>query len=170
MNIYSPDPNDEIFIELRQWCLTTPLDLSQLESDYVKELHPMFGQKHTDETRELMSKSHSGTNNHMYGKRGKDNPNYGRIREDLIQINKSRAGRTLSDTTKNKLREQRIGENNPMYGKSHSEESKLKMARSGSDNPMFGKTFKMKLMTCPHCGKTGGQGGMKRYHFDNCAR
>ena len=116
MDIYSPDPNDEIFIELRQWCLATPLDLSQLESDYVKELHPMFGQKHTDETRQLMSKSHSGENNHMYGKRGVDNPNYGRTREDLIIINKSRAGRTVSDDTKDKLREQRIGENNPMYG------------------------------------------------------
>lgn len=24
------------------------------------------------------------------------------------------------------------------------------------------------LMTCPHCGKTGGGGTMKRWHFDNC--
>lgn len=23
-------------------------------------------------------------------------------------------------------------------------------------------------MTCPHCGKTGGGGTMKRWHFDNC--
>jgi hypothetical protein len=24
------------------------------------------------------------------------------------------------------------------------------------------------LVTCPHCGKTGGQTNMRRYHFDNC--
>ena len=170
MDIYSPDPNDEIFIELRQWCLVTPLDLSQLESDYVKELHPMFGQKHTDETRQLMSKSHSGENNHMYGKRGVNNPNYGRTREDLIIINKSRAGRTVSDDTKDKLREQRIGENNPMYGKSHSEESKKKMAKHGADNPAYGKKFPQEKITCPNCGTIGGKGLMKRYHFDNCTR
>lgn len=29
-------------------------------------------------------------------------------------------------------------------------------------------TVKHSKATCPHCGKTGGKGGMKRYHFDNC--
>ena len=23
-------------------------------------------------------------------------------------------------------------------------------------------------LTCPHCNKTGGNAGMKRWHFDNC--
>lgn len=170
MNIYSPDPNDDFFIGLRQWSMKTPLDLSQLQSTYVKEMHPMYGEKHTDETKKLMSESHSGSKNHMYGKKGVDNPNYGRKRPDLVVINKSRAGREVDEVTKQKLREQRTGEGNPMFGKKHTEESKIKMARNGVNNPMFGKTFKMKLLTCPHCGKTGGQGGMKRYHFENCAR
>lgn len=28
--------------------------------------------------------------------------------------------------------------------------------------------FSYELVTCPHCGKQGGGGNMKRYHFDNC--
>ena len=25
-----------------------------------------------------------------------------------------------------------------------------------------------KIVTCPHCGESGGKNGMKRYHFENC--
>ncbi len=35
-------------------------------------------------------------------------------------------------------------------------------------NPMYGKRFKQKLVTCPHCNKTGGISPMKHHHFDNC--
>lgn len=30
------------------------------------------------------------------------------------------------------------------------------------------KGFKQREITCPHCGKTGANTNMKRYHFDNC--
>lgn len=30
------------------------------------------------------------------------------------------------------------------------------------------KGFKKSIATCPHCGKTGGQGNLIRYHFDRC--
>ena len=39
---------------------------------------------------------------------------------------------------------------------------------SGSGNPAFGMKYPQKKITCPVCGKVGGQGNMKRYHFDNC--
>lgn len=28
--------------------------------------------------------------------------------------------------------------------------------------------FAKKILTCPHCGKQGGGGAIKRWHFDNC--
>jgi hypothetical protein len=28
--------------------------------------------------------------------------------------------------------------------------------------------LKNKIVTCPHCGKVGGEGGMVRWHFENC--
>ena len=30
------------------------------------------------------------------------------------------------------------------------------------------KGLKDSVVTCPHCNKSGGNSGMKRYHFDNC--
>lgn len=137
MDIYS---DQELFSEIREWCKNNPLDVSTLGlTPNAKELHPLYGTKHTEETRKLMSASHSGEKNHMYGIRGKDNPNYGRKRDDLVAINKSRAGRIVEETTKQKLREQRIGESNPMHGRKHTEESKKKMARFGKDNPSYGR-------------------------------
>ena len=137
MNIYS---DHELFSEIREWCKNNPLDISKLDiTPNAKELHPLYGIKHTEETRELMSLSHSGEKNHMYGIRGKDNPNYGRKRDDLVAINKSRSGRIVEESTKQKLREQRTGENNPMHGRKHSEDSKKKMARFGKDNPSYGR-------------------------------
>jgi hypothetical protein len=46
-------------------------------------------------------------------------------------------------------------------GKSHSVSSKNKISVS-----LTGK--KHPLLTCPHCGLSGGQSNMKRYHFDRC--
>lgn len=45
-------------------------------------------------------------------------------------------------------------------GKKWTAESKLKMSISSSKPK--------KKATCPHCGKTGSQNGLTRYHFDKC--
>lgn len=42
------------------------------------------------------------------------------------------------------------------------EERKKKYGNSGPRN--------LKIVTCPHCEKTGSGGNMTRYHFDNCKR
>lgn len=80
------------------------------------------------------------------------------------------------------------GEKNGMYGKKHTEESKRKMSDCRIPEEMSKKTKThwdslseeqrkertknmsgpRKEQTCPHCGKTGRGGNMKRYHFDNC--
>ena len=46
--------------------------------------------------------------------------------------------------------------------------------RTGDKHPMFNKTNTgvsealKKIMTCPHCAKTGQAAGMQRWHFGNC--
>jgi len=67
-------------------------------------------------------------------------------------------------------------------GHRHSEETKKKMSETrkgkstakkgqpawnkGIPNPRKG--MPLRIVTCPHCGKEGAGGSMKRYHFDNC--
>jgi len=76
-----------------------------------------MGKSHTEETKRKMSQNHcnqTGKNNPMYGKYGKDNPNYGSHR---------------FEETKKKMRNSHFdcrGKNHPMYGK------------RGKDNPNYG--------------------------------
>lgn len=120
-----------------------------------------YGKKHTEETKEKMSKALSGKNNPMYGKRREDNPNYGRTHTEEAREKMSKAlsgenhpmygkrgekshmyGRTFSRETREKMSKSRSGENNPMYGKKgkdnpnhgkkHTEEAKAKMSKAMS--------------------------------------
>ena len=53
-----------------------------------------------------------------------------------------------------------------IYGKEEAEirKSKLKGPRGPRKNP----PGPQQVLTCPHCGKSGGVSNMKRYHFDKC--
>ena len=56
-------------------------------------------------------------------------------------------------------------------GKTHSKESKDKMRTAKLGKPNNGSSIGcLKIVTCPHCGDTGGSGGMRRWHFNNCRR
>jgi group I intron endonuclease len=72
--------------------------------------------------------AHSRELNPMYGKRGKDNPNY---------------GKKLSEERKNKLRENQLGSKNSFFGKKHSVESlkKISQGSKGSKNPNYGGKY-----------------------------
>ena len=83
-------------------------------------------------------------------------------------------GRFFSDETKEKISESKKGKKRSEFsegwkkkiseankGKKMSEESKKKFIESRTG-------MKYKEHTCPHCGKVGRGGNMKRYHFDNC--
>lgn len=50
----------------------------------------------------------------------------------------------------------RTGEKASFYGRKHTEEWKAAMRKPKP------------IVACPHCGKEGGIGIMKRWHFDNC--
>ena len=98
---------------------------------------PMYGKKHTKETKEKLSKAHkgkqTGKNNPMYGMFGEKNPFYGRKHTKETKEKLSKAAK------------ERKGSKNPYYGKTHTKEAKDKISKakcgkcSGENNPMFGK-------------------------------
>lgn len=87
-----------------------------------------------------------GVNHPLYGKTGENSPNYGKTRTDEFKL---RHSKLLS------------GSNNGMYGKHLSDNAK----RLKSEK-MTG--YKYKIITCPYCGKSGGEPAMNRWHFSNC--
>ena len=73
------------------------------------------------------------------------------------------------------------GKNNPFYNKTHTEESKKLISLGGtglkrtdetrknlSKSKMGNKNPATKIVTCPHCAKTGKAGGMLKHHFEHC--
>ncbi len=67
----------------------------------TKELNPFYGKKHSEETKNKISKSNSGEKNHFYGKKrpehslkisGINNHNYGKKNDIISEINKQRIG------------------------------------------------------------------------------
>lgn len=86
---------------------------------------------------------------------------------------------SLKSTNKGNIRQdvstrnsKMVGSKNPMYGRTG--ESAPSFGRTGEKHPMFGKKNKgageslKRVLTCPHCSKTGQAAGMNRWHFDNC--
>ena len=98
--------------------------------------------------------------------------------EHKLKISESLKGHTHSEETKLKMSESSKVENNPFYGKTLSEEHKLKISESLKGHThseeakqKMSESLKGKpksIITCPHCGKEGGNNIMKRYHFENC--
>lgn len=116
----------------------------------------MFGKTHTEEA---LLKIKNRVNKqiidgeHPSGKKGKDNHMYGRKGESHHLFGK---GGTFKD-------------------KKHTEETKKKMSENNAmKNPEYRKRVsegwnKVKIVTCPHCGKEGKSSGcMYKWHFDNC--
>lgn len=73
------------------------------------------------------------------------------------------------------------GNRNPFFNKKHSEKSKQLISLGGmglkrtdetrknlSISKMGEKNPATKIVTCPHCGKTGKAGGMLKHHFEHC--
>jgi group I intron endonuclease len=72
-------------------------------------------------------------------------------------------GKSHSPETREKIRLAGLGANNHMFGKTTSEETKAKQRKK-----KIGGTFKQEVVTCPHCGVSGGKSLLTRFHFTNC--
>lgn len=73
------------------------------------------------------------------------------------------------------------GSNNPFFKKKHTDESRKLISLGGtglkrteetkknlSKSKIGDKNPATKIVTCPHCIKTGKAGGMRKHHFDHC--
>ena len=112
--------------------------------------HHMYGKHLSEETKAKLSEAHkgkvlsdehkaklseafkgkrTGANHPMYGKRGAENPNY---------------GKTRTEEAKAKMSEIKKGAKNPMYGKHHTEETKAKLSEAHKGK-VFSEEHKTKL-------------------------
>lgn len=156
------------------------------------------GRKHSNETCEKISAGHKGQIPWNKGiETGPISDEHKKILSDMYigRTFEDRFG-TRADDIKLKISNSKIGKPSGMLGKEHpgkgitgrwnmSEEGKLKIsnARRGMKftdehlanlliaNKRNGKNRRGKhqqILVCPHCMKSGGASGIRRYHFDNC--
>lgn len=98
-------------------------------------------------------------------------------RERIEKIRASNTGKIQSEATKRKRAEARTGFKNTDATKQKMKESAAKRWANTADDTARRQKIKearalQKIVTvqvtCPHCGKVGGNRIMPRYHFDNC--
>lgn len=123
----------------------TPENLKNLS-----ESHKGF--KHSEKTKTLMSSiliGHArGFGDYKHSEERKENA------RQLMLGNKYGLGRKM--TPENILKQ-----SVRMKGNKYAEGNKNHVGSLGS-------TWTQDKTTCPHCNKSGGKGGMKRWHFNNC--
>ena len=116
--------------------------------------NPMFGKKHSEKSKTLMSKNcpdRFGDKNPMFGKKS-DSWKYKKHHSNEAKAKMSEAKKGIFVGDKNPM----FGKPSAMRGKTQSEKAKAKMK---GPKP---------IISCPHCGKSGGKPAMIRFHFDNC--
>lgn len=123
-----------------------------------------------------------------FGASGENNPNFGKhlSGEVVDKIRKSLAGKVPSRKAIEAAAQSRMGKPSWNLGKSSwckgiewseeqrkglrkpkSEEHRRKIGDSNRGLPSQLKGRNQSVITCPHCGKSGGN-AMRRWHFDNC--
>lgn len=79
-------------------------------------------------------------------------------------------GKARSTEYRANIAKAKIGAQNPMFGKklifSETHRKNLSLALTGKKSSLKGKNRPQ--LTCPHCNKTGGAGGMYVHHFNRC--
>ena len=107
------------------------------------ENNPMFGKRHSDETRSKISKALHNLPDDISEKRRKALSEKAKNRL-AIKENHPNYGERLSEETRQKMRENHAdfrGENHPMYGRHHTKESRKKMSENhrsmrGKNSPL----------------------------------
>jgi hypothetical protein len=112
----------------------------------------------------ISAKNRSATSNANIskGKKGSKPWNKGRkeTREDVLK--------RQSESHQNPSEEVRKKNADGHRGKTHSDDTKQRMSDKKKGKPPNNKGKKMPIVICPHCNKSGGSSGMKKYHFDRC--
>jgi len=102
-----------------------------MSRDLKGKNNPMFGRKHSEETKQKMRKSQTGRKHSKKTKKKISESNKGKIisEEQKKKLRKINKGKIVSKETKKKMSESHKGKNNHMYGKTHSIESRKKMSK-----------------------------------------
>jgi hypothetical protein len=157
-----------------------PMSFNQHNGDGI---YNRYGVKDCKSTRMKKSNARQGTKNPMYGKRGEQSPNYGKIyteehrKNQSIGVKKYAENRpqshndNISKSLKGnkKLSESKKGEKNPMFGIPASEYNKsmTKLKNSGDGNPMRNPKYQME---CPHCNRSFAKSNYNLWHGDKCKK
>jgi len=118
----------------------------------------------TEETKEKLRQANLGKRGYKHTKEAKQKISdrfKGKhlSKEHCVKLSEAHLGKTLTEEHKNKISNS-LNNMDPLV----EAEWKRKCREAGQK----GKGIKRKKIQCPHCGLIGGNGAMKRYHFDNC--
>ena len=124
------------------------------------------GRNHDNSNKPAMS--HPGEENGMFGVRltGEKNGMFGKNHTDDYKKNHA-------ETASNREVDQHCDHCNEdftkqSYGQHHGDYCTQNPNRIVKERKPMKKSGPQAQLTCPHCGKQGGEGNMKRYHMDNC--
>lgn len=148
------------------------------------ENHPCYGKKYDDEFCKRASENQKGSNNSMFGKEPW-NKGLTKHKSEKLKIkgeklsNKWKQGEVKSENIGKCLTEEgRKRLSDFQKGRPVSTETRLKISKKltgrkisrdiveKSASKRRGKSHE--VVTCPHCGETGGKSAMTRWHFDKC--
>lgn len=166
------------------------------EYKWVRENHArnvsefMSRYQKTDEHKQKIGLAHRGktVSKETRDKISRTDRSYMKTAEYRQTMSEAKAGFIHSDKTKQLLSDIRKGESNPFYGRTHLYETKQKISEHSKNSKWMNNGVKEQFVhsskfnemenlgfvygrtevKCPHCGKGGKGGNMKRYHFDKC--
>lgn len=140
---------------------------SKISNAKKGKISGMKGKTHTKETKEILS-NHAKNNYDILfspdtiSKRRQSRSGYIHTDETKIKIGIGNKGKTqtVTDETKEKISQ-------TLKEKYNNAEHHL-TGKPSWNKGKSGYKCKSNIVTCPHCGKIGGSGGMRRFHFDHC--
>lgn len=134
----------------------SPESIAKIQRTFMEKYgqHPLKGRKRTEDEKEKIS---LGTKEAM------DDPE---LRAKLSQ-RMTRWWKSLTDEERADFLRQKGKANKAFWDSAEGQKQrKERSERMLNDNHFKGKHHR--IVTCPYCGKTGGEPGMIRWHFDNC--
>jgi ribosomal protein L37AE/L43A len=114
-----------------------------------KELSPFYGQKHTEESKQLMSRVRIERGCF----KGEKNPMYGKTARPML-------GKSHTEESKKKMSMSAKSRGSNRTGSIHTPNQRKNISEG---------IHKLEPLKCPHCDMASkNRSNMNRYHFDNC--